>query len=149
MGSKVIFLDIDGVMNSVYGEGPFEADMELSKLDLLRTLILESSSSGIVLTSDRRYSPYYMKEFLTTLSSLRIPYISKTRDPKKPKEGFDNRGLQIRDYLIEHEDIERLVILDDIDDGISSFFPMEFIKVDRYKGLDEGIYKKALGVLKG
>ena len=149
MGSKVIFLDIDGVMNSVYGEGPFEADMELSKLSLLRKLILESSSSGIVLTSDRRYSPYYMKEFLATLSSLRIPYISKTRDPKKPKEGFDNRGLQIRDYLIEHEEIERLVILDDIDDGISSFFPMEFIKVDRYKGLDEEIYQRALGVLKG
>ena len=148
-GIKAIFLDIDGVMNSAYGKGPFEADMEIGKLALLKKLIDLSGASGIVLISDRRYSPSYMKEFLPVLKAQKIPYLSKTRNPKKPKEGFDNRGLQIRDFLYEHEEMKGMVILDDIDDGISGLFPKEFIKVDRYVGLDEGVYQKALKALRG
>ncbi len=146
-GIKAIFLDIDGVMNSAYGKGPFEADMEVGKLALLKKLIEVSGASGIILISDRRYSPSYMKEFLPALEAHKIPYLSKTRNPKKPKEGFDNRGLQIRDFLYGHEEIKGMAILDDIDDGISGLFPKEFIKVDRYLGLDEGICEKALKAL--
>lgn len=51
---KLIFLDIDGVLNSSSGSGPYLSDMEVSKLELLKKLIIETNSLGIVITSDRR-----------------------------------------------------------------------------------------------
>ena len=36
---KIIFLDIDGVMNSTLSKGPYISDMEIEKLELLSSLI--------------------------------------------------------------------------------------------------------------
>ena len=40
---KLIFLDIDGVLNSSSGSGPYLSDMEVSKLELLKKLIIETN----------------------------------------------------------------------------------------------------------
>ena len=69
---KLIFLDIDGVMNSATGTGPYLADMEVTKLELLKKLIVESKCDGIVLISDRRYSSIYMREFIDALDQFEI-----------------------------------------------------------------------------
>lgn len=53
------------------------------------------------------------------------------------------------DYLSSSkEDIDRIVILDDNDDGISNFFEEEFILVNRFFGLNKDVYQKALKILK-
>lgn len=53
------------------------------------------------------------------------------------------------DYLSpSKEDIDRIVILDDNDDGISNFFEEEFILVNRFFGLNDSVYQKALEILK-
>ena len=39
-------------------------------------------------------------------------------------------------------DIDRIVILDDNDDGISNFFEEEFILVNRFFGLNDSVYQK-------
>ena len=53
------------------------------------------------------------------------------------------------DYLsFSKEDIDRIVILDDNDDGISNLFEDEFILVNRFYGLNEEVYQKALEILK-
>ena len=44
---KLIFLDIDGVLNSVTGKEPYVSDMEVEKLKLLKKLIDDSGSSGV------------------------------------------------------------------------------------------------------
>ena len=134
---KLIFLDIDGVMNSATGTGPYLADMEISKLKLLKEVIEETKASGIVLISDRRYSEVYMKQFIEALDQFEIYMVGEIRRPKDFEEDIDdNRGKQIMDYLSNSKDfIERIVILDDNDEGISDYFEEEFIHINRFYGI--------------
>ena len=120
---KLIFIDIDGVMNSAMGKEPYMADMEVSKLKLLKSIIDDNGVFGIVLTSDRRYSKVYMKYFIDALDQFEIFMVDMTRWPKSIEEDIeDNRGKQIRDYLVNNK-ADKFVILDDMDDGISDYFP--------------------------
>ena len=145
---KLIFLDIDGVMNSAIGKEPYMADMEVSKLKLLKTIIDNSDALGIVLTSDRRYSKVYMNHFIDALDQFEIFMVDMTRWPKSIEEDIeDNRGKQIRDYLLDNK-VDKFVILDDMDDGISNLFPNEFVKVNRFYGLNEDVANKIKEKLK-
>ena len=93
---KLIFLDIDGVMNSSLGKEPYLADMEVSKLNLLKKLIDDSNSTGIVLTSDRRYSKVYMKEFINALKEYDINLVGIIRNVKELEEDInDNRAKKL------------------------------------------------------
>ena len=144
---KVIFLDIDGVLNSASGKEPYISDMEVEKLKLLKKLINESGSSGVVITSDRRYSKIDMEHKTEAFDQFKIFIVGETRRPSQD-DLEDNRGKQIMDYLSSsNEDIERIVILDDNDDGISNLFEEEFIHVNRFFGLNEEVYLKALEIL--
>lgn len=145
---KLIFLDIDGVLNSATGKEPYISDMEVEKLKLLKKLIDESGSSGVIITSDRRYSKIDMKHKTEAFDQFEIYIVGETRRPNQ--EDFDdNRGKQIVDYLSSSkENIERIVILDDNDDGISNFFEEEFILVNHCYGLNEEVYRRALNILK-
>ena len=145
---KLIFLDIDGVLNSSMGRGSYVSDMEIEKLLLLKKLILNSDASGIVITSDRRYSKVDMESKLSVFKEYDISVIGETRLPN-PDDYDDNRGKQILDYLSSsEEEIEKIVILDDNDDGISSLFPEEFILVNRFYGLNEEAFNKSAKILK-
>ena len=144
---KLIFLDIDGVLNSTYAKGPYESDMEVSKLLLLSKLIKESKSEGIIITSDRRLSNVDMKHKLEAFRKYDIKVVGTIRDPNI-KDYEDNRGKQISDYLSSSkEDINNIVILDDIDDGISNLFPDEFIHINRVFGFNNEAYQKSLEIL--
>ena len=145
---KLIFLDIDGVLNSATGKEPYVSDMEVEKLKLLKKLIDDSGSSGAVITSDRRYSKIDMEDKTEAFDQFEIFIVGETRRPNQD-DLEDNRGKQIMDYLSSSkEDIDRIVILDDNDDGISNFFEEEFILVNRFFGLNDSVYQKALEILK-
>lgn len=145
---KLIFLDIDGVLNSATGKEPYVSDMEVEKLKLLKKLIDDSGSSGVVITSDRRYSKVDMEDKTEAFDQFEIFIVGETRRPNQD-DLEDNRGKQIMDYLSSSkEDIDRIVILDDNDDGISNFFEEEFILVNRFFGLNNSVYQKALEILK-
>ena len=144
---KLIFIDIDGVLNSALGKGPYVSDMEIEKLILLNKLIKESNSDGIVITSDRRTSEVDMKNKLETFNQYEIKVVGVLRNPSETDDE-DNRGKQIMDYLASsREEIEKIVILDDMDDEISDYFDEEFVSVNRLFGLNEDIYKKAIDCL--
>ena len=144
---KLIFLDIDGVLNSAYGEGPYESEMETDKLILLRKMINDSSSDGVVIISDRRSSQIDMSHKEEVFDKYEIKIIGTTRNPNH-KDFDDNRGKQIMDYLISSKDeITKMVILDDMDDGISDLFFENYIHINRLYGLNEEIYTKALSIL--
>ena len=145
---KLIFLDIDGVLNSAHGKGPYISDMEIDKLILLRHLIELSNSEGVVLTSDRRLSEVDMKNKLQAFEKYKIKVVGKLRRPNE-EDDYDNRGKQIIDYLASSvDDIEKIVILDDNDDGISELFENEFILLSRFDGLDDNSFIDALNKLK-
>ncbi|MBO4666914.1 MAG: hypothetical protein J5666_02130 [Bacilli bacterium] len=144
---KLIFIDIDGVLNSSSGTGPYVSDMEIDKLILLKQLIDETKSSGIVITSDRRYSDVDMKSKLAAFKQYQIPVIGQLRLPDD-NDPDDNRGKQIMDYISsQKENIDKIVILDDIDDGISELFFEDFIIVNRVFGLNKDIYKRVVETL--
>ena len=144
---KIIFIDIDGVLNSAYGVGPYISDMEIEKLELLERLIKESESSGIVITSDRRCSVVDLNNKIDAFNKYNINVLGITRYPSE-EDDEDNRGKQILDYLSSSQtDIDRIVILDDNDEGISNYFDEEFVLVNRLYGLNKEIYDKALKLL--
>lgn len=145
---KLIFFDIDGVLNSATGKELYVSDMEVEKLKLLKKIIDDSGSSGVVITSDRRYSKVDMEDKTEAFDQFEIFIVGETRRPNQD-DLEDNRGKQIMDYLSSSkEDIDRIVILDDNDDGISNFFEEEFILMNRFFGLNKDVYQKALKILK-
>ena len=144
---KLIFLDIDGVLNSSNGRGPSVSDMEVEKLILLKKLIDESGAFGVVITSDRRFSEVDMKNKTKAFNVYKINVVGATRNPNE-NDYEDNRGRQIMDFLSSYkEEIDRIVILDDNDDGISSLFDEEFILANRFFGLNEDVFQRSLRLL--
>lgn len=144
---KIIFLDIDGVLNSIVGSAKYLSFMEASKLQLLKDLIIESSADGVVIISDRRYSKYDMEDILDAFDEFEIYLIGSIRNPED-SDYEDNRGKQIQDYLENtKENITSIVILDDNDDGISSYFNEEFIRINRYDGLTRDDVDRAIEIL--
>ena len=145
---KIIFLDIDGVLNSAIGTGPYESDMETAKLILLKKLIVNSGADGVVISSDRRYSKVDMSHKEAVFDKYEIRIIGVTRRPNE-EDLDDNRGKQIYDYLNNSPDlINRILILDDIDDGISELFHEDFVYINRFYGFNEDAYQQAINVLK-
>ena len=144
---KLIFLDIDGVLNSSTGKEPYVSDMEVEKLKLLKKLIDDSGSSGVVITSDRRYSKVDMEHKAEAFKQFGIDIVGETRRPNQ-HDFKDNRGKQILDYLLSsEEDIDRIVILDDNDDGISNLFGEVLILINDFFGLNNDTYQQALDIL--
>ena len=144
---KLIFLDIDGVLNSIKGSKDYLAFMEVEKLILLKELIIDSNADGVVITSDRRYSKFEMEDITLAFDMYEIFIVGSIRNPNDD-DFEDNRGKQIKDYLENSKDnITSIVILDDIDDGISTLFPDEFIEVSRLNGLTREIVDQAIKIL--
>ncbi len=145
--NPLIFLDIDGVMNSQYGEGEILSNMEIRKLERLSSLIKKSQSLGIIITSDRRYSDIDLKNKTEAFVKYDIPVLGSLRYPNIDDDE-DNRGKQILNYLssLDYE-VEKILILDDNDEGISTYFPEDFLHLNRFYGFDEDSYDLALKML--
>lgn len=80
---KLIFLVIDGVLNSANVKEPYVSDMEVEKLKLLKKLIDDSGSSGVIITSDRRYSKVDMEDKTEAFDQLRFLSLEKQEDLTK------------------------------------------------------------------
>ena len=127
---KVIFLDIDGVLNNSefirnnhddvvklykYNKDKINdveflinrqmMDIDNDKLDLLRGCIEEISDVVVVITSSWKKLKIF-PHIITRLRNLGIPVIGYTID------NGNDRGMGIRKYLLEHN-VSDFVILDD------------------------------------
>lgn len=124
---NVIFLDIDGVLNSlnyfkkrypkvkelsqnsytydiVYKFKRLMLDIDINKLKILKELIQETNSFVVVTSSWKKLEAFfYVKE---QLISMGIPIICTTID------NGSNRGKGIKRYLKEN-DVKKYIILDD------------------------------------
>jgi hypothetical protein len=163
---KVIFLDVDGVLNSVKTVW----DNESLETDLIHNLsdIVKETGAKIILTSSWRMSPsalshlmdalmwfdlsisgctqegVYMRDFEHT----RFEGITPTRRYLDSDVFTYDRGAEIAMWLLQHDfDVEKFVILDDDDIDIKNWFPNELVKTDFMKGLTEDDAAKAINLL--
>lgn len=143
---KVIFLDIDGVLNSdTYMEKQLdnssegiESEIDPATLILLKKAV-DTTGAKIILSSSWRIMRKYneLEKFLMKFGislSGKTPYVD------------GKRGLEIKQYLSENENIEQYLILDD---EIFESFDEELVnhliltKSDQnYHGFSEGLTEK-------
>lgn len=135
---KVIFLDVDGVLNSdeyfdkirnldIQG---IEREVDIEKIKLLKKAI-DKTGAKVVLSSSWRYTKYaqYLKELLSNYDI----YVDST--PFIENE----RGLEIKKWLSDNQDVEDFVILDDeIFDSYDESLIKNLIKISNGNGRNFG-----------
>lgn len=123
MGRKVIFLDIDGVLNrdETTEETPEGfTGVEDFLLDNLESLV-NKTGAELVLTSDwkEEWADEYdecgtdVQYLIDKLAERGLSIIAVTDDSSEGENIYSKRGHGIKKYLRNHSDIEQYVILDD------------------------------------
>ena len=134
---KVIFLDIDGVLNSdeyfdrIEGlnmQG-IENQVDVEKIKLIKKAV-EETGAKVVLSSSWRYkrNAQYLKQLLFEHDIFvdSTPYLN------------NERGIEIKEWLKEHPDTEDFVILDDeVFDSYDEELMKKLIKMSDKSGKKE------------
>jgi hypothetical protein len=156
---KIIFLDVDGVLNSTdyFRSDDFQAGRKAKDAttfwcnhisdELIKELnkILEATGAKIVVSSSWRKSNHLDSVFKVK----GITFIDCTKNwiDKYINTGYTSRrGQEIEEWLERHPEVESYVILDDDSDMLESQKKF-FIKVDREIGLCDSDCNKAIEIL--
>lgn len=140
---KVIFLDIDGVLNSdeyidsIKGkEMTAENEIDMEKVRLLEQAINQTGARA-VLTASGRYAQVgrYLRKVLSQMAIFTdaTPYMNNIR------------GLEIKEWLRQNNDVEDFAILDDeIFESYDEELLSKLIKISNGNGrnLGEGLLQK-------
>lgn len=174
---KVIFLDIDGVMNSteemiaLYNQYGSSIDNTLpspAKCKLLKQLVDETGAK-LVLSSSWRLSlnaiqklidlfePYNLVLSGFTCHEVDNKKFKNTKyEDIKPRHQhsigdfgtyIEDRGAEIAAWLLDHPTVETFVILDDEDSDIKAWFPNNLVKTELQVGLTSKDCLKASNIL--
>ena len=108
--AKVIFLDIDGVLNSKQTPNPLELPYVVDKR-LMRVFqrLIARTRAKVVLISDWRHDPAGL--FAARFHGIRYQDVV----PDRPKK---SRGSQIRAWLRKNPKVYRYAVIDDDDDQL-------------------------------
>lgn len=141
---KVIFLDVDGVLN-MHKSGGFYT-LNKARLRLLEKIVKDTDAQ-IVVSSTWRNSPSHMKKLSHSLGyrGMKITGVTDRLGVSKNGERY-YRGHEIQKYLDEHPEIEQYVILDDDSDMLDSQL-RNFIQTDGNIGLTETLAYRATFIL--
>src|SRR5262245_46158989 len=110
---RVIFLDIDGVLNSGKTPNPRELPYVVDK-KLLRLFVrlVRRARANVVLISDWRHDPAGL--YAARYHGIRYKDIV-------PELRGKSRGNDIRMWLKKHPKVKRYVVIDDDDDDLDDF----------------------------
>ena len=139
---KVIFLDIDGVLNTsetfieqtnnYKQNGIYNVEIDEFRIVYLKEII-DKTESKVVLSSSWRY-------FFTKENNIVLPIKQKGLDLYNLLKKYDieiydittkqsmKREKQINLWLNDHNDVESFVVIDDCSYDLQSFIGKEFIK---------------------
>ena len=136
---KVIFLDVDGVLNSdeyfdriqnLDIEG-IESEIDINKVKLLKKAV-DTTGAKVVLSSSWRYTKNAL-----ALKKLLADYGIHITDSTPVVE--HKRGLEIRTWLENNNNVENFVILDDeVFDSYDSALTEKLVKMSKEKETDIG-----------
>ena len=138
---KVIFLDVDGVLNSVRDYYSIDLVTD-SHFELLKELI-DITGAKIVLSSSWRMGLSIRGKLVQRLAEYGLEIYDTT-----PVLHFADRkrGDEIRAWLDKHEGITDFVILDDESD-MCEFTKTNLVKTDTNFGLKKKHVEKAVEIL--
>lgn len=136
---KIIFLDVDGVLNSV--QDRFSWTIESDKHLILLACIVRRTNAKIVVSSSWRNC-----SLLDTLKKRLNDFSMSVFDVTGyNKNGI--RGLEIKEWLDNHNCIESFVILDDEVFDIKEHFPNNFVQTSMKVGLQKEDVEKCIAIL--
>lgn len=166
---KIIFLDIDGVLNSdIYmateeyiqatkdagcaDPGGYDVVLKAHHLHLdpqavvLLNQLVDKTAAQVVLSSTwrLRYSLDEMNEMLT-MRGATFKVTDQTPPPRRMSRTW--RGDEVKEYLSNKKDVESFVILDDINQFPS--FTKNFVFTPEKTGFTQAHFEKALKILNG
>ena len=141
---KVIFLDVDGVLNSdeyfektkgLNLQGIYQ-DIDVEKIKLLKKAVDETGAK-VVLTSSWRY----------TKNAIKLKELLKEYEIFVDATPFieNKRGLEIKKWLLDNQNVDDFVILDDeIFDSFDEDLLEKLIKISDGNGYNfgEGLLEK-------
>jgi len=136
---KIIFLDVDGVLNSGWTKTPLHY-IEKDKFLQLKRIVNETGAKVVVSSSWREHKGFHnlLTDFLNCVD---IEVVGSTAI-------YAKREDEIQAWLkANHEPIESFVILDDWD--MSETFPDNMVHTVSYHrmGLDQEFANKAIEIL--
>lgn len=147
---KLIFLDIDGVLND---HATFENGYCGIKAECVARLnrILLETGANLVISSAWRYliiSRSMTREgFQNLLLSHGVNCYKKIRGTTQPDMGAITRGQQILAWLICNGFAGTYVVLDDLDDAGIAEEGLPFVRTDGKVGLTDADADKAIAIL--
>jgi hypothetical protein len=135
---KVVFLDVDGVLNDAVTTKDLMNDaLKKDHLDCLKTII-DVTGAKIVLSSTWRLFPGARNDVKNALRTVGFEFIDKTKELR-------DRASEVQEWLSRHPDVEQFVILDD--EEISGKFPNNLVQTTFYQGLLPEHAEKAIKIL--
>ena len=135
---KVVFLDIDGVLNDTVTTKDLMNDLpKKDHLDCLKTII-DVTGAKIVLSSTWRLLSSTRSTVKSALRTVGLEFIDKTKELR-------DKASEIQDWLGRHPEVEQFVILDD--EEISGKFPNNLVQTTFYHGLLPEHSEKAIKIL--
>ena len=151
MNNKVIFLDVDGVLNSAkfdrwlqerhmkyyYGYELLDQNALLNLQDIVFV-----TGADIVLSSSWRLSRSCSERLRQQLLPYGLQFIDKTVCLRQ-----EDRGEEIKEWLSRHPEVDHFVILDDDDEFKDDLLKNNFVKTTFEEGLLEQHAAKAIEIL--
>jgi len=148
--SVVVFLDVDGVLNSI----GFRAKQLNPRCIVRLVTLLRASGAKIVLSTSWRTSNPMKRTLLHTLRRHGIP--SETivgQTPECPAQGkgapFSERAHEVREWLAQHDQVRAWIAVDDNNySGMDpDFFAGHFLHTDGARGITDDDVARGLMLL--
>lgn len=142
--SKIIFLDIDGVLNdfkTIFATGKDFPTRD--HLDCLKQIV-DATGAEIVLSSSWRFYKSDLNDVKNALRNVNLKLLDKTKELPK------GRDAEIREWLSRHPEVENYVILDDHNDEVIKFsteLEKHLVLTASYTGLLPEHVEKAIEIL--
>lgn len=140
-GLRVVFLDVDGVLNSV--RDYYSIDLATDSHFVLLKELVDRTGAKIVLSSSWRMGLSIRDGLVQRLAEYGLEIYDTT--PVLYFEGR-KRGDEIRAWLNEHEEVTNFVILDDESD-MCEFTKTNLVKTNTNFGLKSIHIEKAVKIL--
>jgi len=148
MNNKVLFLDIDGVLNSklyykyIYKPSDFVSRFDPYCVILVKRLIEEFSLKIVISSSWRNGSVNRLMKELNEYNM--VEYLHE--DWHTPVVRRASRGKEIKLWLDSHPEVQDYLILDDNENLLDNQFS-RFVKTNNYLGMVQERYHHARNLL--